>query len=429
MLIDFTVENFRSFADAQTFSMIASKDASHETNVVEKGAFRLLKTAAIYGANASGKSNLIKAFDFMDRFIGGSASRMNLGDPILGVEPFRLNRQWRTKPSTFAIRLLINGTEYQYGFAATRERVHKEWLHLKREGGRVVPALSREYDAGTNTTQWHTRGELKEQAHVAVKATRDNGLFLSQAAQMNVEYVKDLFLWFRLRLWHFDLSGPPIVLLQKTAARASENQSFRARVEKLTQDADFGISELAVKKGPMPVDGAPEVIRNLLSRLPNAERELYNVRTVHLDQDSGERIEFSLHEEESNGTQRFFAIVGLIVDALDEGSLLVVDELDCSMHPLLTEKLVELFQSNEANPNGAQLIFATHDSTLMNASLFRRDQIWLCEKNSKAATELFSLCDIERTPRKREAFERNYLAGRYGAVPIFGPALEDYEVR
>jgi hypothetical protein len=274
---------------------------------------------------------------------------MNLGDPISGVEPFRLSRQWRTKPSTFAIRLLINGTEYQYGFSATRERVHKEWLHVKREGGRVVPALSREYDAGKDKTEWHTRGELKEQAKAAIKATRDNGLFLSQAAQVNVEFVKELFLWFRLHLWYADLSGPPVGLVQNTAKRISEDEGFRERVERLTHDADLGINKLAVGKEAMSFDGMPEEIRDWLSRMPKAvEKERYRVRTVHLDQDLGEPVEFSLEQDESEGTQRFFAIVGPIVNALDEGSLMVLDELDCSIHPLLTRKLIELFQSNEA---------------------------------------------------------------------------------
>ena len=142
-------------------------------------------------------------------------------------------------------------------------------------------------------------------------------------------------------------------------------------------------------------------------------------------------MQFSLEEDESNGTQRFFALIGPVLNVLDHGGLLVVDELECSMHPLLTRKVVELFHNPEANPKGAQLIFATHDSTLMSPALLRRDQIWLMEKNFKSATEMFSLCEIEREkrPRKEESFGKNYLAGRYGGVPIFGPALEDAEVR
>jgi AAA15 family ATPase/GTPase len=429
MLIDFTVENFRSFAEAQTLSMIASKDSSHEESVVEKGPFRLLKTAALFGANASGKSNLIKSFALVDRFVGQSATKMNLGDPIRWVVPFSLDRQWREKPSTFAIRLLIKGTEYQYGFSATLKRVHKEWLHLKREGGRVTTALSREYDVAVGEEKWHTQGELKEQASAAVKATRDNGLFLSQAAQMNVEFVKELFLWFRRRLWPFDLSTPPSHLLQASAERILEDKGYRARMERLIHDADLGIGQLTAQKESVSVTlkDAPKEIREFLGSLGDVEQ--YRVRTTHSIRDSDEQIEFSLEDDESLGTQRFFGIVGRMLRAFDDGDVLVVDELDCSLHPLLAYKLVKLFQSNEANPNGAQLLFTTHDSALMNPSLLRRDQIWFCEKNSEEATQLFSLDDIERTPRKKEAFEKNYLAGRYGAVPSFGPALEDFEIK
>jgi hypothetical protein len=409
--------------------MLASSDSSLAQNVVERGPFRLLKTAALYGANASGKSNLIKAIGFMGRFVGESATKMNLGDPIRGIEPFRLDGEWRTKPSKFAIRMLVNGTEYQYGFSATQERVHREWLNLKREGGRVTPALSREYDAAAEKTQWNLRGELKEQSQAAVKATRDNGLFVSQAAQMNVEFLAELFLWFRDRLWCFDLSTPPIGLVQETAVRVSEDHGFRARVEGLIHDADLGITGVAVKKKPVSAEHATKEYPGFWTLWQVFNAEQYEVHTLHGADGLEEPVEFSLERDESLGTQLFFGIVGRMLAALDHGDVLVIDELDCSMHPLLTRKLLELFQSNEANPNGAQLVFATHDSNLMSPSLLRRDQIWFSEKSDKAATQLFSLSDIERTPRKREAFEKNYLSGRYGGVPNFGPALEDYEIK
>jgi hypothetical protein len=300
---------------------------------------------------------------------------------------------------------------------------------FEREGGRVTQALLREHDAAAGTTKWDIRGELKQQASAAVKATRDNGLFLSQAAQMNVEFVKELFLWLGRRLCPVDLSSIPTSFIWRgSAQRISEDQSFRARVERLIHDADLGIGQLAAKKRPAPPPYT-DLVNVRLHVASNWNAEQYTVQTTHSAHDSEEPVEFSLEEDESLGTQRFFAIVGRMLIALDRGDVLVLDELDCSMHPLLTWKLIELFQSDEANPNGAQLLFTTHDSTLMSPSLLRRDQIWFCEKNSQAATQLFSLDDIERTPRKKEAFARNYLAGRYGAVPSFGPALEDFEIR
>ncbi len=443
MLIEFSVENYRSFAEEQTLSLVAGKDSNHPEHVVDCGKFGLLKAAALYGSNASGKSNLLKALRFMRAFVGNSATTMTLGDPIVGIEPFRLDPQWRTKPTAFEVRLLLDGTEYQYGFSATIERVHDEWLHVRRKGGRLMNPLLREYDTETGETSWGLRGELKQAKDLTDK-TRDNGLFLSRAAEMNEAFVKELFLWFQAGLWHLDLATPPDGLMQNTARRVREDASFSARVEALLHDADLGIDGISARVEPALVGNIiGELQREFLfigrhgqpdpsseGRLTEACRA-FNVQTVHRDVESGECIEFSLEKDESNGTQRFFALIGIVLGALDNGNLLVVDELECSMHPLLTFKLVELFQSSDTNPNGAQIVFATHDSTLMTPALFRRDQIWLTEKQRGGATSLFSLSDIEpeKRPRQREAFEVNYLAGRYGGVPNFGPAFEDLEIK
>ncbi len=463
MLIEFSVENYRSFAEEQTLSLVAGKDSNHPEHVVDCGKFGLLKAAALYGSNASGKSNLLKAFRFMDDFVRKSATTMTLGDPIAGIEPFRLDPQWRDKPTAFEVRLLLDGTEYQYGFSATIERVHDEWLYVRRKGGRLSNPLLREYAPDTDETSWTLRGELKQAKDLTDK-TRDNGLFLSRAAEMNVAFVKELFLWFRTGLRYFDLASPPDHLLQETARRVCGDDGFRARVESLVHDADLGIDEIAAREEELRwLDDFPKYVHALASHIekniddaaddeeglivqspdfrerfrdfrarPRGVREPpreFRVQTRHRFQDSGEHVDFSLENDESNGTQRFFALVGPILNTLDKGSLLVVDELECSMHPLLTFKLVELFQSPDTNPNGAQIVFATHDSTLMTPALFRRDQIWLTEKRRSGATSLFSLSDIEKRPRQREAFEANYLAGRYGGVPNFGPAFEDLEIK
>jgi len=168
-----------------------------------------------------------------------------------------------------------------------------------------------------------------------------------------------------------------------------------------------------------------EQATNLLKVLHITE---FAVTTEHATEEEGS-VSFSLEEDESNGTQRFLALVAPVLSALASGTLLVIDELDCSIHPLLTRKIIELFQSEEVNPTGAQLVFATHDSSVMDQTLFRRDQIWLAEKLANGTTELFSLYDFETEsrPRKDGAFEKNYLSGRYGAVPSFGPSLEDLE--
>ena len=443
MLIDFTVGNYRSFAEPQTLSLIASKDSSHPEHVVEQGSFKLLKSAAIYGSNASGKSNLVKAIVFMKHFIEISATKMNLGDTIPGLDPFRLGKEFKDKPSLFEIRLMINGTVYQYGFTVSHERVHDEWLNVKTSDGRTKKSLHRQLSLESGKTEWQLHGELKEQAIGVTEKTRDNGLFLSRAAEMNVDFVKELFIWFRRQLECFDLSNTPHILFERTALLIQNDEVFRNRVEKLIHDTDVGIDHISIEgeRAPFTHDIPPD-IHNLFIlagrafksyvHLPNTNDETvrpFSIKTQHRIADTNEYIDFSLDEDESNGTQRYFSIIGPLLYVLDNGDLLVLDELECSLHPLLTEKIVQLFQNTEANPKGAQLIFATHDSNLMSPALFRRDQIWFTEKNQKGATELFSLADIEKQPRKHEAFEKNYLSGRYGGVPSFGPALEDFDIR
>ncbi len=440
MLISFTVGNFRSFAEPQTLSMVAAKDDAHPGHVVDCGTFGLLRTAGLYGANASGKSNLIKAFRVAKDFVALSATKMNLGDPIPGANPFRLDKSFAAKPSSFEVRLLLGGAEYQYGFSVTKDRVHDEWLYVKRAGTKVSHPLMRRFDAETGKTGWTLRGELRGAKDITEK-TRDNGLFLSRAAEMNVDFVKELFSWFQGGTRQLDLSTPPLALMSETARRIGEDAGFRSRVERLSHDADLGIEGLSAGRpavmGDRDSEAAVLFVRTLLDLAERGPDELqggfivHTVQTRHRVADSNDSVEFSLEKDESGGTQRLFALSGPILDSLDNGNLLVVDELECSMHPLLTRKVVELFQDPRANPKGAQLIFATHDSTLMSPALLRRDQIWLTEKNSRSATEMFSLSEIEREkrPRKEEAFGKNYLAGRYGGVPSFGPALEDFEVR
>jgi uncharacterized protein len=434
MLISFSVENYRSFADEQTLSLEAVKDDAHPDHVVDCGKFPLLKTAALYGANASGKSNLLKAFQFMAGLVKASATKMTLGDPIHGADRFRLDKTRAGMPCSFDIRILLNGTEYQYGFSATKERVHDEWLYITREGTRATNPLSRSFDPSAGQTLWKLRGELKAARNLAER-TRDNGLFLSRAAEMNVDCAKELFLWLT-GLRYLNLVRPPHRAFRQTARRIGRDDVFRSHVESLAHDADFGIDGIR----PGVVNYVYEKI--LRKQLPSSEKVRsqnmavldrvtpgdlpYTLQTLHRIPNSDETVIFSLEDDESNGTQRFLGVIGPILDALDRGDLLVVDELDCSMHPHLTYKLVEMFQSAEANPKGAQLVFATHDTNLMTPALFRRDEIWLTEKAANGGTELFSLADIKSKPRKDEVFEKHYLAGRYGGVPSFGPALEQF---
>ncbi len=425
MLIELRIGNFRSFDEPQTFSLVASSDIRHPDNCIPFGKLQLIKSASLYGANASGKSNLIKAIDFMRRFVLFSATTMNVGDEI-PVVPFQLNPVSRGQPSFFEATFVVGEVRYQYGFTATTKRVQDEWM-IAYPKGRPQHLLERRFDLKTEQTAWTFRGDLRKEEALLKERTRDNGLVLSRGAELNIAPLTTVLLWFRQKTAVLDLSTSPATLIDQTAKRLKEDRISRERVLRLIRHADLGISDLEVAEEQRPVR-AGDVTSSITFRAGTLYVTVPTIRSIHRPP-SGVPVRFNFLEAESNGTQRFFALAGPWLDALDQGALLVIDELDCSMHPMLTRKLVELFQTPEANPKGAQLVFSTHDSTLMDLELFRRDQIWKVEKDRAGASRLSSLYDYEEKPRNNEALQRRYLAGRYGGVPVFGPTFEDLELK
>jgi hypothetical protein len=434
MLIEFKVKNFRSFKEEQTFSLVASgRDATHPDHLIPCGKFALLKSAAFYGANASGKSNLIKAIRVMERFIQTSATRMTEGDPIPGIQPFRLDVKSRNEPSFMEVTFIVNENRYQYGFSATRERVYDEWLVVFSPNKKPQKWFERSFDTATKKTKFIFRGPLEAESKLLEEKTRENGLVLSRGAELNIKPLQEVFLWFRKNLWVFDLSDRPMNLITETAKRVKEDIAFQDIVMQMMQHADIGIDRIKITEGSIRLENLPEELKQMFSEkgLQKFAPNWLSVRTFHKVLGAEVEEQFDMMKDESNGTQRLFALAGPLLDALRDSAIVVVDELECSMHPQLTRKLIELFQSSEANKKGAQLIFATHDITLMDPELFRRDQIWLVEKNQNSASEIFSLYDFatKERPRNTEAFQRNYLAGRYGGVPKFGAIFEDLELK
>ena len=433
MLVEFRVSNFRSFNDEQTYSFVAGRDSKHNDHLIDIGPIKLLKCASVYGANASGKSNLFKALGVMEQFVCTSATRMNQGDKIPGIVPFRLSSATTSEPSRFVITVLLGKSLYEYGFSATAEEVFDEWLTTGPVKGSKRPLFRRTCDPNSGKTTWSFGKPLTEEGPGLSERTRDNGLALSRGAEQNVKPLSRFFLWFANKMWILDLSHDPSYLVHKTAMRIKENTAFAERVNRLVRDADMSIESIKVEEGAPPSPKAREVIKLLLPEeaLRKIDEKLIsppNIRTAHRIEGTDALIEFDMQHDESNGTQRFFALAGPLLDALDKGALVVVDEIDCSMHPLLTRKLIELFQSPNVNTKGAQLLFTTHDSSLMSPALFRRDQVWLTEKGQDGASSLLSLYDF-RKPRSTESFSKNYLAGRYGGVPDFGPTFEDLEIQ
>jgi AAA15 family ATPase/GTPase len=418
MLIEFTIGNYRSFRDPQTLSMVAATIRAKDRSLDENTIFQvldnpsLLTSAAVYGANASGKSNLVKALAFMKSFVLNSPKETKATGGI-DVEPFRLSTVTINQPSRFEIIFIESGKRYRYGFEATKERVTAEWLYFvpsTREAG----LFEREGNAITIGSYFKEGRDLEQQ-------TRPNALFLSVVAQFNGPTAQRLVAWFRnvgIISGINDLGMLPFTLNQLLDGEHSQ------AIRKLICRLDLGIADLLAEKSAgqklqLP-DGMPEEIQQaLVTILSASEGEQVSVRTVHTSYDEkghqvGQEL-FDLQEHESEGTQKLFAMSGPLLETLQDGDVLVVDELDARLHPLMTREIISLFNHKTTNPNGAQLIFNTQDTNLLDNTLFRRDQLWFVEKDRQGASHLYSL--VEFKERNDKDYGRGYVQGRYGAIP------------
>ncbi len=372
---------------------------------------QLLKTTALYGANASGKSNLLSAVRTMKNIVLESASKWQRGD-ILPVTPFLLDVTSKTLPSEFEIIFIADSIRYQYGFAVSSEKIHEEWL-LAFPKGRPQRWFTRLWNKETKTYEWEMGSSLSGNKQIWQNATRDNALFLSTAVQLNSEQLQPVYDWFKNTLRTLTIEG----CNPGFTASLCKSDSGREKVLDFLKAADLGIHELSVETEKMSEkhlpDNLPEEFKTEL--LEDMEGSLiYNISTVHQTR-HGKPVSFDF-DEESDGTQKFFALTGPIIDTLENGYVLFIDELHGNFHPKMVRFLVDLFHSNKTNPNNAQLIFTSHETSILSQETFRRDQIWFCEKDKKQATRLYPLTDF--SPRKgRENIEAGYLSGRYGALP------------
>jgi len=440
MIIEIKVANYRSINAVQTLSFVAEKAPRHPDNLIPCRGFKLLKAVALFGANASGKSNLVKAIGGMSQYVRDSATRMNDGDRIPVAEPFRLSSETVNAPSRFEVTFLMEGMLYVYGFSATAQRVHEEWLKAHSETARTETLwFERHLDTATGQYTGVFNGPLKSVAVLLRERTRSNALVLSTGAQLNVEPLLPLYRYFYRQILRLDVPGVDINPLRDATKLYKTDLNLSSHIVQLMNSADIDIETLDIEdedtdKSPSEDHGAnvkPHLVAPL-DRLTLISKNLRDMVTVpritaYRKRDDGKLEPFDFATEESSGTQRLFVIAGPLFNALETGAFFVIDELDASMHPLLTRRLLELFQSPQANTKGAQLLFTTHDPALFDQELFRRDQIWLAEKRN-GASEFFSLTDIDPAPRNTEVFLRNYLAGRYGGAPQFVTRFEDREL-
>lgn len=390
MLVEFSVQNFRSIRDRQTLSLVASKDKKFlETHTIEthvSAVPRVLRTAGIYGANGSGKSNLLNALNVFLWFVRTSFSR-SPQDPTAHM-PFAFQDQEGTnQPSEFEAIFLIDGIRYQYGFCMDGARIHEEWL-LVYQTQKGQAWFERKYRPETGKDEYRFSEKLLGAKKIWEEATRSNALFLSTAVQFNSEMLRPVFDWITKRILPFNVFGTDSFPADWTKELMTDDAS-KSQILSFLQKCDILVSDIHQSE----------------------TKELFFQHQV-----GGQSFNLPFTSE-SLGTQRLFSLSGPILGVLRMGAVAIVDELESSLHPLLVQRLIEMFHDPEVNTKGAQLVFTTHNTLLLDQSMFRRDQFWLVEKDTSEASRLVPLLDFQI--RKDLVLERAYLEGRFGAVPIF----------
>ena len=400
MLIQFSVENYLSIKDKVVLSLLASKDKEHPDFLINHDNKNCLKSAVIYGANASGKSNVLNAFWFMVDYVLTSHNQQ-LHMPI-GRTAFKFDDFTAAKPSSFEVIFTVDAIRYAYGFSVTDTLVVDEYLYYYPNGRQAI-IFERK-----NTKEYKFTVDVEEQ-NMLKERTSANKLYLSVASNWSYSKVIPVLEWFASCQI---LTKRSIADAYGLNARNLRDEEYRSVIAGMLQVADFGIKALEIRD-----------FQGLGSLMPD-KRSYNNIETVHtvVDENGKEKFYNLNMTEESDGTNSYFKVVGIVRKALDKGTLLVADEIDAHLHPLLTKHLISLFNSAEFNPHGAQLVFTSHNTNLLDLDSMRRDQIWFTEKNENtAATDLFSLDDF--SVRKDTKIERGYLIGRYGAIPFIKGGL------
>lgn len=416
MLIEFRVKNFRSFRDEQVFSLVASADKtlrdsnSSETHI--KAAQHVLHSAVIYGANASGKSNLIKAIQLMRGAVRGSTQKQP--NHPWNAQPFRLDEATAQQPSEFEITFLLAGVRYQYGFALTTQRITHEYL-LAYKTAKPQRWFERTFDDNSKADIYEFGAGLQGAKSVWQQATRADTLFLSTAVQLNSDALRPIFHWLTKEL--IIINELEHIHTDFTVSQLKYADT-RQQICQFMQAADISLEDIVIKtKNVKGISVEFNADSDSISH-QQIEKEEDILHFVHKTNQGS--ATFAL-EDESSGTRHLLFLIAPILNILKNGETLIVDELDTSLHPLLMRELVRLFHQPETNRTGAQLIFSTHDTSLLDAGILRRDQVWFVEKNQAQSSELSALSDF--SPRKQEAFERSYLTGRYGGIPFLQPLL------
>lgn len=429
MLIEFKIFNYRSICEEQVVSLVPdSGKKDHLENIIQVNKTQVLNSLAFYGPNSSGKSNILKSFSILDKLLYLSAQ--STSTTKLPYDPFLLREGYNLKPTKFEITFITNDTRYRYGIEFNRTEIVEEWLYRKRIG-REVNLFNRFKDTIDVSSGFEGSKNLID---TAVEATRDNALFLSFCDMLNVKEAKIIFEWFN----NFNqIDGLNTKKESFSTFSLFENDEYRKLIKEYLSALDLGFEDILVEKKEFNPTDLPEHIDNELRE--TLQKELsgkigVKVDTIHPIYDkfgkkSEDKIVWPMQERESQGTQKAFELSGPINMTLLNGGVLMIDEIEAKMHPIITLNTIDMFLSKKTNPKNAQLIFATHDTNLLSYANLRRDQINFVEKNRWEGTEIFSLSDLkyfnDKSERQDTDKETRYLEGRYGAIPFLNNRFFD----
>ena len=403
MILEFSIANFLSFKDKVTFSMLANATNGLDDNYIVFNDRKVLKTNAIYGANASGKTNLFKILTIVISMLKSSnVVNINAKLPII---PFKFDKDTINKPSEFEIKFIADDVRYVYGFVADSNKIYEEYLYYY-PNGRETKIFDR-FNANDYSFPQKDEKILNDIAY----KNAPNKFFIATATNWNYEKTKIPYKFLSADINTFNnLAGLRDLALKEYLKNDKELKNFTLD---FLRKADFNIEDYKVLETDVPDDvlvAIPDFIKMGMNM-----KEKPKVFTA-LFKHKGSDVELS-YEEESMGTQIIFCFIPFIMDALSNKRVVVVDELDRSLHPYLVEMIVQMFNDPDVNKSGAQLIFNTHDTNLLKLNILRRDQIWFTEKDDNTGiSDLYPLSDF--SVRKMENIERGYMLGRYGAVPF-----------
>ena len=408
MLLEFSVTNFCSFKDKVTLSMESGNGEENLDNVCEENG--LLKTVSIYGANASGKSNLIKALSAAIWMVRES-NVIPLGAKWNVIKPFMFDTDSKNKPSVFEFVVLINDIKYRYYFSADQYRIYDEVLdaYYSQKPTNIFTRTNANNYTFTND---------KSKLDILTSRNTENKLFLSTATTWNYDKTRDLFLWFNNDIDTFD--SFTMVRNIDMQEYSDDNSDLKKFALNLLREADILIKDIVVDYEEREINsGLSSMNYNQATLRDSVRRTSARVEVEHeiLDDNNNRRTYRLGFNEESSGTKVLFALAPILKRAFESNRTIVVDELERSMHPALIEYLVKLFNNKNINKANSQLIFTTHATNLLNLSILRRDQIWFTEKNPEnGVSELYPLDSF--SIRKDENIYKGYINGRYGAIPF-----------